>query len=216
MRCLIMGAPGSGKGTYADGIRKHYAIPHISTGEIFREAIAKETPMGILAKSYIDKGHLCPDELTNEIVKERLLESDCLNGFVLDGYPRTINQAIALDKTLREIGVNLDMVVNLFVEEELIISRISNRRICPTCGRTFNLLTLKPVREGLCDECHSELFQRKDDNAATVKSRLDVYYNQTQPLIEYYEAQNILLQVDGSGVADIATKRVIKAMEDFR
>lgn len=215
MRCLIMGAPGAGKGTYAEGIKLHYSIPHISTGEIFRQAMQEETPMGLIAKSFIDKGHLAPDDITNEIVKERLQQSDCQNGFLLDGYPRTIQQAIEFDRILKELNIKLDVVVNLLVDENIIVSRIINRRMCPTCGKGYNLITMKPLKEGVCDVCGSTLYQRKDDNEETVKSRLEVYNNQTKPLIDYYEKQNILLNVDGSGDVSIATKRVIEAMEEF-
>lgn len=215
MRLLIMGAPGAGKGTYAEGISKHFSIPHISTGEIFRHAMQEETPMGLLAKSYIDKGLLVPDEVTNEIVKERIKKSDCQNGFLFDGYPRTINQAIEFDKMLKEMNIKLDCVVNLVVNDNLIISRIVNRRMCPTCGKGYNLLTLKPKVDGICDECSSVLIQRKDDNEETIKSRLNVYNNQTKPLIEYYELQGNLLNVDGEGEASVATKRIIKALEEY-
>ncbi len=213
MRCLIMGAPGAGKGTYAAGIKKYYSIPHISTGDIFRNAIQQETPMGLIAKSYIDKGQLVPDDITDQIVKERLQEADCQNGFLLDGFPRNLEQAQSLDRILSEMNVKLDLVVNIFVDNSLIISRIINRRICPTCGRSFNLLTLKPKVEGVCDDCGSSLYQRKDDDETTIKKRLEVYNVQTKPLIEYYEHQDIILHVDGAGDASVVTKRVIDAME---
>lgn len=213
MRCLIMGAPGAGKGTYADSIKKHFGIPHISTGEIFREAIASDSELGKLAKLYIDKGNLVPDEVTNEIVKKRLEEEDCLNGFLFDGYPRTIAQAKAFDEMLKELNIKLDIVVNIDVKDDIIISRIINRRTCPSCGRGYNLVSLKPKKEGVCDDCGTPLYQRKDDNEETIKSRLEVYNKQTKPLIEYYEKQNLLLQIDGAGEISEVAKKIITGME---
>lgn len=210
-----MGAPGSGKGTYAEGIKIHYSIPHISTGEIFRQAMQEETPMGLLAKKFIDKGNLAPDDITNQIVKERILKDDCSEGFLLDGYPRTLQQAIVFDEILKELNLKLDVVVNLSIDEEQIVSRIVNRRMCPTCGKGYNLISIKPKQEGKCDICGSELYQRHDDNEETVKSRLQVYEIQTKPLVKYYEDKGILLTVDGSGNVEEATKRVLEAMEAF-
>lgn len=215
MRCLIMGAPGSGKGTYAEGIKLHYSIPHISTGQIFRKAMQEETPMGLIAKSFIDKGQLAPDDITNEIVKERIQQPDCKNGFLLDGYPRTIEQAIEFDKILKELNIKLDVVVNLLIDEDIIVSRIVNRRMCSSCGKGYNLITIKPKVEGICDVCGAPLFQRDDDNEETVISRLEVYNKQTKPLVDYYKKQDLLLNVDGSGEISVATKRIIDAMEEF-
>ena len=213
MRCLIMGAPGAGKGTYADSIKKHFGIPHISTGEIFREAMASDSEIGKIAKLYIDKGNLVPDEVTNEIVKKRLIEEDCSEGFLFDGYPRTIAQAIAFDEMLKELNIKLDVVVNIDVEDDIIVSRIINRRTCPSCGRGYNLVSLKPKMEGVCDDCGTPLYQRKDDNEETIKSRLEVYNRQTKPLIEYYEKQNLLLQIDGAGEISEVAKKIITGME---
>ncbi len=213
MRCLIMGAPGAGKGTYADGIKKHFGIPHISTGEIFREAMANGSEMGLLAKKFIDKGNLVPDDVTNAIVKERLKKADCLDGFLFDGYPRTIAQAEAFDQMLKELNIKLDVVVNINVSDDIIISRIVNRRICPSCGRGYNIVSLKPKKEGVCDECGTALYQRKDDNEETIKSRLEVYNKQTKPLIDYYAKQNLLLQVDGAGSISEITNNIITGME---
>lgn len=213
MRCLIMGAPGAGKGTYADTIKKHFGIPHISTGEIFRDAIASDSELGRLAKKFIDKGNLVPDEVTNEIVKKRLKEEDCSEGFLFDGYPRTIAQAEAFDEMLKELNIKLDVVVNIDVKDEVIISRIINRRLCPSCGRGYNLVTLKPKIEGVCDDCGTTLYQRKDDNEETIKSRLEVYNRQTKPLIEYYENQNLLLQIDGDGKISEVADKIIAGME---
>ncbi|MBQ8292692.1 MAG: adenylate kinase [Bacilli bacterium] len=213
MRCLIMGAPGAGKGTYADGIKKHFGIPHISTGEIFREAIASGSEIGLLAKKLIDKGNLVPDDITNAIVKERIKKADCKDGFLFDGYPRTMAQAIAFDEMLRELNIKLDVVINIDVSDDIIISRIINRRTCPSCGRGYNIVSLKPKKEGVCDDCGTTLYQRKDDNEETIKSRLEVYNNQTKPLIDYYDKQNLLLQVDGAGSISEITKNIITGME---
>ena len=215
MRLLIMGAPGAGKGTYAEGISKYFGIPHISTGDIFRQAMQEETSMGILAKSFIDKGHLVPDDVTNEIIKERIQKADCLDGFLFDGYPRTIKQAEEFDKILKELDIKLDVVINLLVDENLIISRIINRRLCPNCGKGYNIVTLKPKKDGVCDDCGVELYQRKDDNVETVKSRLSVYNEQTKPLIQYYSKQNIILNINGEGDAKAVTNEIIAAIEEF-
>ena len=213
MRCLIMGAPGAGKGTYAEGIKKHFGIPHISTGEIFREAIASGSEMGLLAKKLIDKGNLVPDDITNAVVKERLQREDCKNGFLLDGYPRTMPQAIAFDEMLKEFNIKLDVVINIDVASEVIISRIVNRRTCPKCRRGYNIVSLKPKKEGVCDDCGTALVTRKDDNEETIKSRLEVYERQTKPLINYYKDQNLLLNIDGSGSISEITKNIITGME---
>lgn len=213
MRCLIMGAPGAGKGTYAEGICEYFSIPHISTGDIFRQAMQEETPMGLLAKSYIDQGHLVPDDVTNQIIKERLLKSDCLDGFLLDGYPRTIAQADCFGAMLKEMNLKLDFVINLVVSDDLIVSRIVNRRLCPTCGKGYNLLTLKPKKDGFCDVCGSALYQRKDDNEETIKARLTVYNEQTKPLIDYYTNEGNILNLNGEGEASIVTKDIIKTLE---
>jgi adenylate kinase len=210
-----MGAPGSGKGTYAEGIKVHFSIPHISTGEIFRKAMQEETPMGLIAKSFIDKGQLAPDDITNKIVKERIQQADCKEGFLLDGYPRTIEQAIEFDKILQELNIKLDVVVNLLIDEDIIVSRIVNRRMCSSCGKGYNVVTIKPKVEGVCDICGAPLFQRDDDHEETVISRLKVYNTQTKPLVEYYKNQSLLLNVDGSGEISVVTKRIIDAMEEF-
>lgn len=213
MRCLIMGAPGAGKGTYADIIKKYFGIPHISTGEIFREAIASGSEVGMIAKKFIDKGNLAPDEVTNEIVKKRLKEEDCSEGFLFDGYPRTIAQAEAFDEMLKELNIKLDVVINIDVEDDIIVSRIINRRTCPSCGRGYNLVSLKPKIEGVCDDCGTTLYQRKDDNEETIKSRLKVYEVQTKPLIDYYAKQNLLLQIDGAGEISEVAENIIAGME---
>ena len=197
MRLLIMGAPGAGKGTQAANIVSHYNIPHISTGDMFRAAIKNQTEMGMLAKSYMDKGELVPDQVTIGIVRERLSMDDTKTGFLLDGFPRNLDQARALDEILSELNVKLDGVINVVVEDEKIIARIIGRRICKSCGATYHVLFNKPKVEGKCDLCGSELIQRKDDTEETAKNRLAVYAKQTEPLLDYYGKQGLVSSVDG-------------------
>lgn len=213
MHLIIMGAPGAGKGTYAEGISKYYGIPHISTGEIFRDAISKETPMGILAKMYIDKGQLVPDDIANAIVEERIKQEDCQKGFLFDGFPRTLNQAIEFEKVLEKIGKQLDAAINIDVPEEVIIERIVHRRICTKCGKSFNVVTLPPKQENICDDCGAELYQRDDDNYETIRKRLDVYYDLTMPLIDFYKNLNKLVNIDGVGKKEEVTKLIIDSLE---
>lgn len=207
MRLIIMGPPGAGKGSQAVLIKEEFHIPHISTGEIFREQIAKQSSLGIEAKKHIDKGELVPDDITVEIVRERLVLPDCQNGFLLDGFPRTIRQAEALDSLLQELNLALDLVLNIEVDYELLVNRIAARRICPNCGVGYNVVSIKPKVDGICDVCGHELIQRKDDNRKTVINRLKVYDNQTKPLLKYYQKQNLLVTIDGSGnIKDIFEK----------
>lgn len=213
MRLLIMGAPGTGKGTYAEGIEKHFGIPHISTGEIFREAISQKTPLGVLAQSYIDDGHLVPDDVTVQIVKERVQQPDCQNGFVLDGFPRTLNQAEIFTQILNELNIQLDLVINLLADEELIIRRITNRRLCSKCGKGYNLITIPPKKPGICDDCGGALYQRKDDSEEVIRERLEVYQKQTKPLIDYYEAQGNIIHMNGAGEIDEVTNVIIAMLE---
>lgn len=189
MVIIMLGAPGTGKGTVASILKDELKIPQVSTGDIFRKNIKEGTELGKLAESYISKGNLVPDEVTNGIVESRLDESDVQEGIILDGYPRTVNQAEELDKMLEKRGKKVDLVVNLTTPEEEIIERIVNRRICSNheCKTVYNLILHPPVKEGICDVCGHELIQRKDDTIETVKSRLDNYFKQTSPLVEYYE-----------------------------
>ncbi len=198
MRILIMGRPGAGKGTQAQNIKEYYGIPHISTGDMFREAMKKGTELGNLAKSYMEKGLLVPDEVTIGIVKERLLQDDAKKGFLLDGFPRNLFQAEALDKFLAEQGIKLDFVLDVNVDSSILIKRIVGRRVCKTCGATFHVEFNKPKVEGICDNCGSPLIQRNDDKEETAVSRLDVYDKQTAPLLAYYKNQNLLKTVDGN------------------
>ena len=202
MKLLIMGRPGAGKGTQAVNIREYYNIPHISTGDMFRAAIKNQTKLGLEAKSYMDKGALVPDEVTIGIVKDRLLEDDCKNGFLLDGFPRTIAQAEALDAFLKENGIKLDAVLDVNVPAEILVRRMVGRRVCKTCGATFHVEFNPSKVEGVCDNCGSPLIQRADDTEATAKNRLAVYDNQTAPLLEYYKKQNILKTVNGDQPLD--------------
>lgn len=197
MRLLIMGRPGAGKGTQAANIKEYYGIPHISTGDMFRAAIKEGTELGKLAKSYMDKGALVPDEVTIGIVKERLLKDDCKKGFLLDGFPRNVLQAEALDSFMKEQGISLDAVLDVNVDASILIRRIVGRRICKTCGATYHIDFNKPKKEGICDNCGTPLIQRADDTIETAGSRLVVYDKQTAPLLAYYEKQNLLKTVNG-------------------
>lgn len=199
MRLLIMGAPGAGKGTQAALIKDEYKIAHISTGDMFRAAIKNQTPTGIEAQSFIEKGQLVPDSTTIKLVKERLLQDDCANGFLLDGFPRNTAQAIALDEMLKEVGIQLDAVINVDVADEFLIERITGRRTCLACGASFHVTAKKPKQEGICDICGAGLVQRKDDCEETIKSRLAVYHGQTAPVLEYFGKQGLVKNVAGVG-----------------
>lgn len=202
MKLLIMGRPGAGKGTQAVNIREYYNIPHISTGDMFRAAIKNQTKLGLEAKSYMDKGALVPDEVTIGIVEERLLAEDCKDGFLLDGFPRTIAQAEALDAFLKKNGIKLDAVLDVNVPQEILVRRMVGRRVCKNCGATFHVEFNAPKVEGICDNCGSPLIQRADDTESTAKNRLTVYDNQTAPLLEFYKKQNILKTVNGDQPLD--------------
>ena len=197
MRLLIMGRPGAGKGTQAANIKEYYGIPHISTGDMFRAAIKEGTELGKLAKSYMDKGALVPDEVTIGIVKERLLKDDCKKGFLLDGFPRNVLQAEALDSFMKEQGISIDEVLDVNDDASILIRPIVRRLICKTCGATYHIDFNKPKKEGICDNCGTPLIQRADDTIETAGSRLEVYDKQTAPLLAYYEKQNLLKTVNG-------------------
>lgn len=198
MKVIMLGAPGAGKGTQAKMIADKYGIPHISTGDIFRANIKNGTELGKEAKSYMDKGLLVPDELTVRLLLDRVAQDDCGNGYVLDGFPRTIPQAEVLDAELTKLGEKVDYAVNVDVPDENIINRMSGRRACLNCGATYHIVSIPPKKEGICDTCGSELVIRDDDQPETVKNRLNVYHEQTQPLIDYYEAKGVLRSVDGT------------------
>ena len=198
MKIIMLGAPGAGKGTQAKQIAGKYNIPHISTGDIFRANIKNGTDLGKKAKEYMDQGLLVPDELTCDLVMDRISHDDCKNGFVLDGFPRTIPQAEALDEALKKIGESMDFAINVDVPDSHIVKRMSGRRACLGCGATYHVVAIPPKKEGICDICGAELVLRDDDKPETVQKRLDVYHEQTQPLIEYYDKQGILKTVDGT------------------
>lgn len=198
MKVVMLGAPGAGKGTQAKKIAAKYNIPHISTGDIFRANIKNGTELGKKAKTYMDQGLLVPDELVVDLVVDRVNQEDCQAGYVLDGFPRTIPQAEALDKALAEQNQKLDFAINVDVPDENIVHRMGGRRACVGCGATYHLEYAPTKVEGICDVCGGELILRDDDKPETVKKRLDVYHEQTQPLIDYYKAQNILKTVDGT------------------
>ncbi|GAA0116393.1 adenylate kinase [Clostridium senegalense] len=208
MKIILLGPPGAGKGTQAKSISNKYSIPHISTGDIFRKNISEKTPLGIEAKSYIDKGQLVPDKLTIDIVQDRLEHEDCKNGFLLDGYPRTVSQAEALKNFLSEKGEKLDTALLIDVQKEFIIDRMTGRRVCPDCGASYHVKFNPTKVEGKCDICGSVVIQRADDTESTVKDRLDVYETQTQPLIEYYKNQGLLSTVDGTQSIDDVFKDI--------
>jgi adenylate kinase len=209
MNIIMLGAPGAGKGTQAAVLCEHFGIPTISTGNMIREALKNGTEMGLKAKSYMDDGKLVPDEVVIGIVKERLSEDDCKKGFILDGFPRTIPQAEALDN----MGVDIKYVINIDVPDESIIKRMSGRRVCENCGRPYHIESLKPQKDGVCDDCGGTLVQRKDDHPDTVLARLDVYHKETEPLADYYKKQGKLVNVEGQNTVADTTAAVLKAIE---
>lgn len=208
MNVLFMGPPGAGKGTQAEHIVNEFGIPHISTGDAFRLAMKEGTEMGLKAKEYVDQGKLVPDEITNGIVRERLQQDDCANGFLLDGYPRTIPQAEALDSMLAQMGKKLDHVIDLSVDRSLLLARLTGRRICKSCGATYHVMFNPPKQEGVCDKCSGELYQRSDDTEEKVGTRLDEYTNKTAPLLDYYEKQGLLRKVNGEASIEQVTDAV--------
>lgn len=198
MKIIMLGAPGAGKGTQAERIAEKFSIPHISTGDIFRANIKDGTELGRKAKTFMDQGLLVPDSLTVDLVMDRISHEDCKNGYILDGFPRTIPQAESLDAALTAKGEKLDFALNVDVPDQNIISRMAGRRACPTCGSTYHVVYAAPKKEGICDKCGSSLILRDDDKPETVQKRLLVYHDQTKPLIDYYDTQNILATVDGT------------------
>ena len=209
MKLILLGAPGAGKGTQAAVISERLNIPQISTGNIIRAALKSGTEMGLKAKSFIDAGKLVPDEVVIGIIKDRLVEDDCKAGFILDGFPRPIPQAEALD----EMGIIIDKVIDIEVPDDVIVNRLSGRRVCEKCGRPYHVESLKPKNEGICDDCTGALIQRKDDHPDTVKARLEIYHNETEPLKGYYEKQGKLYVVEGQNSVDETTELTMKALE---
>ena len=207
MKIVMLGAPGAGKGTQAKMISEKYGIPHISTGDIFRANIKENTELGQKAKTYMDKGLLVPDELVVDLVVDRLAQDDAKKGYVLDGFPRTIPQAEALTEALKKQGTAIDYALDIEMEDQAIIDRMAGRRVCAKCGATFHVVNIPPKKEGVCDNCGGELELRDDDAPETVKKRLNVYHEQTAPLIEYYKKQGILHEIDGTlGIDGVAAK----------
>ena len=198
LRTILLGPPGAGKGTQAAKIVEKYGVPHISTGDIFREKIKKGTELGKKAQEYMNRGELVPDDLVIEIATTRLLEDDCRNGFLLDGFPRTVYQAEKLDEFLAARDSKIDKVLDIAVEKDELIARLTGRRVCKACGASFHVVNIPPKKEGVCDFCGGELIQRADDNLETVTNRIDVYEAQTMPLVEYYEKAGNLVHIDGS------------------
>ena len=209
MNIIFLGAPGAGKGTMAEVLSREKNIPTISTGNIIRSALKSGTEMGLRAKAYTESGRLVPDEIVIGIIKERLAEPDCKNGFILDGFPRTIPQAEALD----EMGIVIDRIIDLEVPEETIMTRLSGRRVCEKCGAPYHIVNKKPKVDGVCDICGGTLIQRKDDQPETIKARLKVYHEQTEPLRDYYEKQGKLRVVQGQSLISDTTRAVLKAIE---
>ncbi|CAG7585896.1 Adenylate kinase [Peptoniphilus tyrrelliae] len=213
MKLVILGPPGAGKGTQAEYIVERYNIPHISTGDIFRENIKNNTELGKKAKSYMDKGLLVPDELVIELVEDRLNKDDAKEGFLLDGFPRTVAQAVSLDSILDKNNDKLTKVINISVDPEILIERAVGRRVCKTCGMTYHVKFNPPKEEGICDKDGTKLIQRDDDTEETVKTRISVYFDQTAPLIDYYRAQNLLVDIDGAKDIDKVFEDIVNGLE---
>lgn len=210
MKLILLGAPGAGKGTQAEIISERLSVPTISTGNIIRAALKAQTEMGIKAKEFIDKGLLVPDDVVIGIVRDRLKEDDCKNGFILDGFPRTVPQAQALD----DMGIEIDKVIDIQVPDEKIVQRLSGRRVCSGCGASYHLLYKKPEKDGVCNLCGTQLVQRTDDREETVLERLKIYHEQTEPLVEYYRKKNKLVVVEGQEEVSDTTALTLKALED--
>ena len=216
MNIILMGLPGAGKGTQASEIVKKFPIPHISTGDMFRKAIKDETDLGKEAKSYMDRGELVPDEVTVGIVKDRISEDDAKKGFLLDGFPRTMEQAKALSEIMQELDRTIDAVINIEVPEEELMNRLTGRRICEKCGTTYHLVFNPPKVDGICDIDGGKLYQREDDNPETVANRLNVNVKQSKPILEYYDNENVLKNIDGSKDIKEVTSDVIEILENLK
>jgi adenylate kinase len=215
MQLILLGPPGSGKGTLAGDLARQYQIPHISTGDIFRQNIQAGTPLGQQASQYLSTGALVPDELTIALIEDRLGQSDCAGGFLLDGFPRTLPQAEALDRIMQHLNKSLTAVINLQVSDETIISRLSGRRLCSGCGRGYNLKSIPPRQEGICDVCGQSLIQRADDQAETVLKRLATYARQTEPLISHYRARRQLIDIDNEGSISACSAAVSRSLANW-
>lgn len=212
LRTVLLGPPGAGKGTQAAKIVDKYGIPHISTGDIFRENIKKGTELGRKAQEYMNRGELVPDDLVIEIATTRLLEDDCRNGFLLDGFPRTVHQAEKLDEFLAAHGGQLDKVIDIAVGKDELMTRLTGRRVCKNCGASYHIVNIPPAKEGICDRCGGPLIQRADDNAETVANRIEVYEDQTKPLINYYEQAGKIVHIDGTTGLENVFADIVKAL----
>lgn len=213
MRLVFLGPPGAGKGTQAKVLSKKLGIPHISTGDMLREAIASGSELGKRVETIVSSGALVSDDLMAEIVRERLSQADCLNGFILDGYPRTVNQAETLKEILKELGTKLDLVILIDVDEETLVERITSRRVCPNCHAVFNLKNNPPKKDNICDHCGTQLVQREDDTEEVVRNRYKIYLEKTHPLIEYYEREELLRKVPGDRSQDDVTEMLLQVLE---
>ena len=213
MKIIMLGAPGAGKGTQATRLAAAYGIPQISTGDIFRENLSQGTELGKKAKTYMDAGELVPDELVCDLVADRISQADCAKGYILDGFPRTIAQAESLDAVLAKTGEKVDFAVDIEVPDEAIVARMAGRRVCAKCGKPYHVVSLPPKQDGVCDDCGGELMQRKDDAAEVVTKRLEVYHEQSQPLIDFYAAKGCLMTVDGTQSADDAQAYIQARLE---
>lgn len=213
MNIILMGPPGAGKGTQAKRLIAKYDIPHISTGDMFREAMKQGTALGLLAKRYIDQGHLVPDDVTIGIVRERLAKQDCQEGYLLDGFPRTLPQAEALEVLTKEIGRELEFVINIDADEKELVRRICGRRVCKVCGTPYHVDTMKPKVDGVCDVCGGPLIQRADDNEEALKVRLGHYYEQTKPLLDFYAKRGLLTSFDGTKDLNILLQEISSLIE---
>jgi adenylate kinase len=216
MDLVLLGPPGAGKGTQAERLVERYSWPQISTGDMFREALGKGTPLGLEARGYMDAGKLVPDDVVERMVAERLSKEDCVEGFILDGFPRSVHQAKALDEYLEGQGRAIDLVVNIAVDEDLLVERLTARRMCRDCGNIHNTVFTPPKVEGCCDKCGGDLYQRDDDTEKTVRARLEVYKSQTEPVIGYYEPSGKLVTVDGARKPDEVFEGIAKAIEGMR
>ncbi len=212
MKLVMLGAPGAGKGTQAKMLAERYGIPHISTGDIFRSNIKEGTELGKKVKGFLDSGALVPDELTVDLVMDRIGQEDCRNGYILDGFPRTIHQAEKLTEALTGKGGEIDYAVNVDVPDEAIVERMSGRRMCPACGASYHVVNIPPKKEGICDQCGAELMIRPDDQADTVRKRLEVYHQQTQPLIDYYKEKGLVVDVDGTQPMDVVFQAIVQCL----
>ncbi|HBT39615.1 MAG: Adenylate kinase [Thermotoga sp. 50_1627] len=213
MRIVLLGAPGAGKGTLARDLVELFSVPHISTGDMFREAVASGSELGKQVQHILSSGALVPDEIVNRLVRDRISKPDCKDGFILDGYPRTVQQASALDEMLKNMGHKLDAVLYLKVSEDVVVKRLTNRRVCPKCGKIYNLLSMPPKKDEICDDCGTKLVQRDDDKEDVVRNRFRVYTETTAPLINYYKERGILVEIDAEADHRNTVQKAVEALK---